>query len=291
MSPEPSRLRVGVLGCGHMGQLHARRVQGQSDLELLAVLDPAGVPQDLPGAAVLPPVDAVIIATPAHTHRELAQPLLDAGVACLIEKPLATRLEDLEDLKAYERLSVNHLERFNPAVRALPKGLRPRYFAAERLGSFQVRGSEVDVALDLMVHDLDLLGWLTGHPEPSLMRATGLPVMTAGVDMVEAWIEVGDCVAKLSASRVSPRPTRTLRLVSPGAYYSLDLRQGRGHTASPPELRPQELALDEGDALSHMHRAFFAAVRGQGAFPVPAREAAIAARWALAVSDAARSRL
>ena len=274
-----------------MGKLHARRIQAQEGLDLLAVVDPAGVPSDLPGASSLPALDAVVIATPAHTHRELAQTLLQAGVACLIEKPLATRLEDLDALARYERLSVNHLEHFNPAVRALPKGLRPRYFASERLCSFQERGSEVDVALDLMVHDLDLLGWLTGHPEPSLMRATGLPVMTSGVDMVEAWIELGDCVAKLSASRVSPRPQRSLRLVSPSAYYSLDLRQGRGHTTNTQDLTPRELPLDDGDAIHHMHQAFFAAVRGQGAFPVPAHQAAFAARWALAVSDAARARL
>jgi predicted dehydrogenase len=274
-----------------MGQLHARRVQAMPNVDLLAVVDPAGVPMDLPGAASLPDLDAVVIATPADTHRSLAQPLLEAGVACLIEKPLATRLEDLEVLAQFERISVNHLERFNPAVRALPAGLGPRYFASERLGSFQKRGSEVDVALDLMVHDLDLLGWLTGHQEPSLMRATGLPVMTSGVDMVEAWIEVGDCVAKLSASRVSPRPQRSLRLVSPQAYYSLDLRQGRGHTTNTQDLAQHELPMDQGDAISHMHRAFFAAVRGQGPFPVPAREAAFAARWALAVSDAARARL
>ncbi|MFT5586961.1 MAG: putative dehydrogenase [Cognaticolwellia sp.] len=274
-----------------MGQLHARRVHENPDLELLAVVDPAGVPAGFPGASALPRVDAVIIATPADTHRELAEPLLQSGVACLIEKPLATRLQDLEALSPFQRLSVNHLERFNPAVRALPQGLRPRYFAAERLGSFQRRGSDVNVALDLMVHDLDLLGWLTGHQEPSLMRATGLPVMTSGVDMLEAWIEIGDCVAKLSASRVSPKPQRSLRLVSASAYYSLDLRQGRGHTTSTHDLERKELKLDAGDAIHHMHKAFFAAVRGEGDFPVPAHQAAFAARWALTVSEAARARL
>ena len=274
-----------------MGQLHAKRVHESPDLELLAVIDPAGVPPEFPGASSLPRVDAVIIATPAHTHRQLAEPLLQSGVACLIEKPLATSIQDLDALSHFQRLSVNHLERFNPAVRALPLGLRPRYFAAERLCSFQKRGSDVDVVLDLMVHDLDLLGWLTGHREPSLMRATGLPVMTAGVDMVEAWIEIADCVAKLSASRVSSKPQRTLRLVSDSAYYSLDLRQGKGHTTSTQDLTRQELTLDAGDAIHHMHHAFFSAVRGEGDFPVPAHQAAFAARWALAVSEAARARL
>ncbi len=274
-----------------MGQLHARRVHGNPDLELLAVIDPAGVPPEFPKASSLPPLDAVIIATPAHTHRQLAEPLLQSGVACLIEKPLATSIQDLDALSHFHRLSVNHLERFNPAVRALPLGLRPRYFAAERLCSFQRRGSDVDVALDLMVHDLDLLGWLTGHREPSLMRATGLPVMTSGVDMVEAWIEIEDCVAKLSASRVSSKPQRSLRLVSDSAYYSLDLRQAQGYSTRTQDLMRQELKLDAGDAIHHMHQAFFSAVRGEGDFPVPAHQAAFAARWALAVSEAARARL
>lgn len=275
-----------------MGRLHASRLAANPRVELAAVVDPTGVPEGLPGRDSLPEgLDAVIVATPAHTHRGLAEPLLDAGVACLIEKPLATREADIAALSGFGRLSVNHIERFNPIVRALPEGLRPRYFASERLGSFQVRGSEVDVALDLLVHDLDLLGWWTGHQSPSLMRATGLPVRTDGVDMVEAWIEVGDCVAKLTASRVSPEPRRSLRLVDRQGYYSLDLRTRSGHHTGRSTLERQALEPRPEDALQTVHQRFLSALRGQGPFPVPAAQAAQAARWALEVGDAARARL
>lgn len=286
-------LRLGVLGCGRMGRLHAERLQKTPGVDLVAVLDPAGVPAHLPGVKALPALDGLVVATPAHTHAELTLPLLTVGLPCLVEKPLSPDLDQARALAAFEHLSVNHIERFNPAVRALPTGLRPRYVHAERLGPFTGRSARIDVCMDLMVHDLDLLGALQPEATPSLMRAVGIPVHTSGVDAVQAWVELetpsGPCTASLSASRASRAPQRRLRLVDDAHYYSLDLRTPRVERlpiGAPPQAA-ESLPIPDGDALGAIHAAFLRALRGQGAFPVSGTQALRALEWAARLSELA----
>ncbi|MCB9759352.1 MAG: Gfo/Idh/MocA family oxidoreductase [Alphaproteobacteria bacterium] len=278
MTP-PSRVRGALIGCGHMGGAHARRLLERADVDLVAILDP--VPPTEPALAALhrsalpEGLDFAVVAAPTRLHAALTRPLLEAGLAVLVEKPLAATVDEARGLLGHDRLSVGHIERFNPAVAALPEGLRPRYLRAERLSPFRARGTDVDVIHDLMIHDLDLLLHLDGS-EVTEVRAVGVPVMTPGVDIADVRLETASgCVASLTASRVSRASARHLRLVSEGAYFSLDLgertaervRWGAGQLAAEP------LAVPRRDALVALHDAFLAAVRGEGPFPAPAHEA------------------
>lgn len=265
-------IRVGLLGCGRMGRLHAHKLSARSDVTLVGVVDPAGVPPGLPGVDALPDVDAVIVATPAPTHG-LALDWLRAGVPCLIEKPLAATVNDAAALAAFEHASVNHLERFNPALVALGP-CTPSYLRAERLSEGGPRGLDVDVVHDLMIHDLDLaLHWLGPAHE---VRAVGVAVRSRSVDIAEAWVECARGVATFTASRVSRKSQRTLRVVDPRAYWSLDLQTGACLRVDWRDggLEGHPVPSAGGDALEAMHDAFFAAVEGGGPFPVPAAEAA-----------------
>jgi predicted dehydrogenase len=265
-------IRVGLLGCGRMGQLHARKLAARSDAALVGVVDPAGVAAGLPAVDALGDVDAVIVATPAHTHG-IALPWLQAGVPCLIEKPLASTVAGAESLAPFAHASVNHLERYNPALVALGP-CTPSYLRAERLSVGGPRGLDVDVVHDLMIHDLDLaLHWLGPAHD---VRAVGVAVRSGSVDIAEAWVECARGVATFTASRVSRKSQRTLRVVDPRAYWSLDLQTGACLRVDWRDggLEGVPVPSPGGDALESMHDAFFAAVAGEGEFPVPAAQAA-----------------
>lgn len=274
-----------------MGSLHARKLAGRSDVQLF-VLDPAGVPGDLPGVEELPEeLDAAIVAVPGSRHEQVARPLVEAGLPCLIEKPLAPTSAEARALVG-PRVSVNHLERVNPALAGLPAGLRPRYLRFERLAAPGPRGWDVDVLRDLMIHDLDLALHLAGPVRE--LRALGVPVLGRGVDVAEAWLEhEGGCVSTLTASRVSRAPQRRLRVVDEGAYWSLDLgaRSASEVRWSEGRLSPRELQLPDWDPLEEMHRRFLAAVRGEGDYPCPAVEALQAVELAEQLAEAVQARL
>lgn len=263
------RLRGALFGVGRMGTLHAERLAERPDVALTLV-DPARGYPALPERAAL---DFAVIATPAETHAEVALPLLARGVPCLVEKPLAADLEQAAALARWPRLSVGHIERYNPALAAVADA-RPRYIAAERLAPFSGRGADVDVIADLMVHDLDLARRFLPGPLRDV-RAVGVGVLTGQIDIANARLELGGGVAAITASRVSREPARTLRLFEDGLYWSVDLRArtvqkvrwGSGAlVAEPVEVPP-------GDALRNEHAAFLAAVRGEAPFPVPGAEA------------------
>ena len=150
-----------------MGRLHAEKLKPH----LVAVIDPAGVSEGLPRAHEVPPgIDAAVVAVPAAQHFEVALPLLQAGLPTLVEKPLAAELEQARVLAAFPRLCVNHLERFNPAMAALPGQVH--HISAQRMAPYMDRGTDVDVVLDLMIHDLDLVLRLLGPVHE--VRAVGL---------------------------------------------------------------------------------------------------------------------
>lgn len=273
-----------LVGHGHMGGIHARKLAARPDIDFAIVDPPKGHPRpDGP----LP--DFAIIASPTTTHAAVALPLLRAGVPCLIEKPLAATVEEATALAAFAHLAVGHVERFNPTLGPLrAAGGRARFLQAERLSPFQQRGTDVDVIADLMIHDIDLALWLLGGPVKDV-RAVGVGVMTGGADIVNARIELEGGVATLTASRVSHTPARSLRLVEEGIYWSADLRSRSLHRVrwGERDLAPEPVTIPAADAIEAEQDAFFAAVRGEAPYACTGAEALAA----LELADQIRQRL
>jgi len=280
--PGPTTLRGLLVGHGHMGELHARLLRSRTDVDL-AILDPArGL--EIPGDFR---PDFAVIASPTSTHGSVALPLLSAGTPCLIEKPLAHTLEDARALAAYPHLSVGHVERFNPAW-LVAEQVRPRFIQAERLATADPRGTDVDVIADLMIHDLDLVMQLLPGPVHEV-RATGVGVIGAAFDIVNARIQKGEGVATLTASRVSRRALRKLRLFEPGTYWSLDLLERAASRVDwgAGDLDGEPIQLPELNPLQAEQEAFLDAVRGRRSYPVPGTEAVATMELAQLIREAA----
>ncbi len=272
------RLNVALFGNGHMGRHHARHLAG----EALVVVDPE---QGLtPSLAEL---DCAVIAVPTSLHAEVAVPLLEAGIPCLVEKPLAATLEDARRLAAYPLLSVGHIERYNPAFRVMLP-VDARFVQAERLAPFAGRSPDADVVLDLMVHDLDLFLALL-PPEDRVVtevRANGLAVRTGRVDIAHARVETaGGRVGVFTASRVSRAGARHFRVMAPGVYWSLNLGIRKAHRVrwGEEQLGEEPVEVPPGDALADELAAFLAAVRSGGPFPVPGADGLAALELALTI--------
>jgi predicted dehydrogenase len=238
-----SAIRVAVVGVGSFGRNHARVYheleKQQQGVQLAAVVDANAAQaqavatqfgckaftrvEDLFGL-----VDAVSVAVPTVYHLRVASALMEAGVDVLIEKPLASTLEEADALaaiaKANQRVvQVGHLERFNPAVQAtLPIITRPMFFEVHRLSIFTARSLDVDVVLDLMIHDIDVVLSFVKSPVTEI-RAVGLPVVSNKVDIANVRLEFeSGCVANLTASRISTEKVRKLRFFQPREYVSVD---------------------------------------------------------------------
>jgi predicted dehydrogenase len=234
-----SRLRVGVVGVGYLGKLHAKIYAGMRDVELVGVVDAnadvaKSVAQEHGCAAYTDPaelldkVDAVSIVVPTSLHLPVARPFLERRIHMLMEKPLAPTWEESRELVELAERSgvifqVGHLERFNAGVMALADRVAdPRFIEVHRLGSFVARATDVDVVTDLMIHDIDIVMELVKAPIRSI-AATGTPVITAHVDIANARIEFENgAVANVTASRVSARKFRRIRVFGNARYYGLD---------------------------------------------------------------------
>jgi len=325
-----TRLRAAVVGVGHLGRHHARILRSLPDVELVGVVDAApgrarevGGPLGVPGWERIEEapsdLDAVVVAVPTAAHAEVAIPWLRRGVATLVEKPLARSTEEADRILEAARegeglLSVGHVERYNPAVRALRElRLSPAFVEAHRLAPFRSRSTDIGVLLDLMIHDLDLLFELVPD-EIASVDAIGVSVFTDREDLVSARLRLtGGCVANLTASRVSLHPMRRIRLFSPDSYVSLDfekryalaIRKGPAWEAARSRLAGleageaeaflenlpedavtvQELVVEESEPLREELRAFLDAVRAGGPAPVPGEEG----RRALAAAERIRA--
>lgn len=311
------RIRVGVIGVGALGQHHARVYASLPDATLVGVADtrpgraaeiagPLGTQGLTDYRQLLGQVDAVSIATPTVLHAEIGVDFLKAGVHVLVEKPVAHTLEEADRLIAAARenarvLQVGHLERFNPAVVALRKIVnRPRFFEAHRMGLFSPRSLDIDVILDLMIHDLDLIQLLVPS-KPKQISAVGIPILTRRIDIANARIEFEDgCVANVTASRVSMEKIRKLRLFQKQEYISLDFtRQDvavyalKGRPGGTPEIVSQTLAPARREPLQDELTAFLEAIRGQGAVQCTGEEGRKALELALRIlkqAEAAQAR-
>lgn len=227
-------MKVAVIGAGHMGRFHAEKFARLPGVELAAVVDPDPARAEVSDyRKILGEIDAAVIAVPTNLHHEVARACLDEGVHVLIEKPIAATLEEADDLVRLAKqknvvLQVGHVQRYSGAFQALARGVeRVLYVDAERLAGFKQRGAEVDVILDLMIHDLDLALSLA-RSEVSAVSACGFRVLTSDIDIASARVEFeSGCVADLTASRVSQAVVRKFRVFQPGLYVSADLGGGK----------------------------------------------------------------
>ena len=264
------RLRVAVYGVGSMGRHHARHL-GELGVDVVLV-DPAhghhGDERE---------IDAAVVAVPTQAHVTVARPLLDRGIPCLVEKPLAATAADAAVLAAYPHLAVGHVERFNPTLRALD-GVAIRFVQTERHAAYSGRGTDVDVILDLMIHDLDIFLGLVGADVVEV-RANGIAVATGGVDIAQARVTTrAGHVGTFTASRVSRKQVRSFRAFADDAYWSLDLgaRVGARVTWGDGGLVETPVRVEPLDPLRAELEAFLAAVRGLGPY-TPSGASALAA--------------
>ncbi len=284
-----SAIRTAVVGVGYLGRFHAQKYAAHHDCELVAVVDADAhrahsVANELGCQALTDPsdlagrVDAVSLASPTRLHFALAEPLLADGVHMLIEKPITTTLDEADALIAAAKannvvLQVGHLERFNPAMVAAASQLhQPLFIESHRIAPFNPRGADVSVVLDLMIHDIDLILELVASPLERL-DASGAAVISNDIDIANARLRFGDgCVANVTASRVSPKAERRMRIFQPNAYISLDLQAGSldiqrrdpNHQGPPTmaQIRHETQAPGQTDALADEIAAFVAAVQG-----------------------------
>jgi len=309
------KLRAAVVGVGYLGQFHAEKLAALKDVELVAVADADaarakqiaakhGCEAQADPRALLGEVDLVSIAVPTEHHHEVALAFLDAGVHVLVEKPMTRTLEEADALLAAARakgvlLAVGHLERFNPAFRALAATLeRPLFIDCERLSGFKQRGIDVDVVLDLMIHDLDLVLSMA-KSEIGQVSACGFQVMTDSIDIANVRIEFASgCVANLSASRVSQSPVRKLRVFQTDQYASADLQAGKlrvvrrnVNDTRGGAITQDESGFDDRDALRSEIEDFVAAVRGGRPPLVTGEDGRKALALALEVSRLVHARL
>ena len=312
-----ANLRVGVIGVGRLGSLHARHLAGFDGVTLSGVydIDPrrsavvareVGTTSSSDLDALLAKCDAVTVAVPTSVHAEVGLRALGAGKPVLMEKPLAATLGEADALCALaerqgRQLQVGHVERFNQAIRAArPHFGDLRYFECTRLAPFQSRGTDVAVVLDMMIHDLDLILHLTGGTPVTEVRASGVAVLSPHEDVATARVEFADgAVASVTASRIARTRVRALRMFQTDGYFSLDLLHGRGEFM---RLRPEtrfeqparmedaveivELSTPPADALALELGSFVHAVRGDQGVVATGREGRAALALALRVSEA-----
>jgi len=280
-------VRTAVIGVGYLGRFHAQKYAALPESALVAVVDARAEVRDRVAAEVgcravadyrdiLDEVEAVSIATTTPAHFPIAQDCLERGVHVLVEKPITETPEQARTLIETARrrgriLQVGHLERFNSAVLALEGVLgTPRFIESHRLAPFKERGTDVNVVLDLMIHDIDLIQSLVGSPIVSI-DAVGTSVFSQELDIANARIRYANgCVANTTASRVSMKMERKLRLFQDDAYVSIDLQQKvltivrkplAGAAATPGQVSIEERSFEQGDALKFEIEAFLRSIR------------------------------
>lgn len=284
-------IRTAVIGVGYLGRFHAQKYSSMPGCVLVGVADPHANARDAVAAELgvkgyadhrelLGLVDAVSVVTHTPAHFPVAADFLKAGVHVLVEKPVTETVEQARELIALAAssgrvLQVGHLERFNAVILAAESQLRnPRFLECHRLAPFRERGTDVNVVLDLMIHDIDIVQSIVRSPLTSI-DAVGTPVFSDEIDIANARLRFGNgCVANVTASRVSLKTERKLRIFQDDAYISMDLQQKvltvirKRPADAPPGPLPvtiEEQNLDQGDALRAEIESFITCVRDGGA--------------------------
>jgi len=282
------RVRAAVIGVGYLGAFHAEKYASLEGVELVAVADVDGeraatIAEKVGAHAVgdyrelAGRIDCASLAVPTNAHHEIAAWLLDHGIDVLVEKPIAQSAAEGRDLVARAAaagriLQVGHLERFNPAIRSLAGVLRrPRFIECHRLAPFSERGTEVDVILDLMIHDLDIILSLVDAPVERV-EVVGVPVLSENVDIANARLRfVGGTIANVTASRVALKRERKIRFFQADAYVSVDYgarnirvcRKLASRAGELPEIDIAEQSFSDADPLYDEIEAFVASVRSR----------------------------
>ena len=283
-----------------MGRYHADKFSRLPGVELAAVVDPDPARAKVSDyRAVLDKIDAAVIAVPTDKHHAVAREFLQRGKHLLIEKPIAATLaeaDELVELAAQKKciLQIGHVQRYSNAFQALARRVdKPLYIDAERLAGFKQRGAEVDVILDLMIHDLDL-AFSLANSEVSAVSACGFRVLTNDIDIASARIEFeSGCVADLTASRVSQAVVRKFRVFHPGLYASADLQDGKLRYVRQVggAIEETEEKHDGGDALAAQAESFFLAVTKNQPVQVDGAEGRRVLKLALDIGRLVRERL
>jgi predicted dehydrogenase len=299
-------LRAAVVGAGHLGKFHAEKYAGMPGVELAAVVDidlerAEQVAASAGGMAfgdhldLVDRVDLASVVVPTRFHYAVARDLLDAGIHVLVEKPFTASVVEGRDLIQRSALcgrvlQVGHIERFNPAIEALRERIKePRFIEAYRIAPFDARGTDVDVVLDLMIHDIDLVLQLVRSPIVQI-DASGSPVLTSNVDIANARLRFANgCVANLTASRVGGKRERRIHVFQKNACFSADLGNRRlavhhrREGVDGPELASELLQLEANDALAAEIHAFVECINHGGVPPVTGSDGLLALQTAFEV--------
>ena len=280
--PLTEKIRTAVVGVGYLGQFHAEKYAQLENAELVAVVDldrerAAQVAEKVGARScsdfreILGQVDAVSIVVPTQAHYEVAKAFLEKGVHVLLEKPITTTLAEADELiriaasmKAV--FQVGHLERFNPAVLALDGVVsKPGFIESIRIAPFKPRGTDVNVVLDLMIHDIDIIQNIVGSKVKDI-SSIGTPVFSEEEDIANARIQFANgCIANVTASRISLKSERKMRIFQPDAYISVDFqnktfavfRKGDGEMfPGVPNITKEEHSFGQTDALKSEIEAF-----------------------------------
>jgi len=311
------KIKVGVVGVGYLGQFHAEKYAKLKGVELVGVVDVdtrrakeiAKKFKTQPffhHAEILDRVQAVSIAVPTAVHHVIAKECLIHGIDVLIEKPISTTLREADELIELAEtnrliLQVGHLERFNGAFLALEGIVRhPMFVESNRLGPFLMRGTDVDVVLDLMIHDIDiLLSWVPSRVK--WLHAVGIPVLTPRIDIANVRIEFENgCTANLTASRVSREKMRKTRLFQPDGYLSIDFLTSKaifagkkegGKTGELPSIFIKKIRGKKVDPLNVEIQSFLECVRDRTPPRVSGRDGRRALDVALQIVEQIRERI
>ncbi len=312
-----SALRTAVVGVGYLGNFHAQKYAALDGVELVGVVDSNAARAAEVAAAcgcraftdyreLLGQVDAVSVVVPTQYHHQVAQDFLAAGVHVLIEKPITVTIEQADQLVALADakklvFQVGHLERFNPVLMAAEEVLNtPLFVESVRIAPFKPRGTDVNVVLDLMIHDIDIIQHLVKSPVDKI-AAIGAPVFTGEEDIANARIAFANgCVANVTASRISLKSERKMRIFQRDAYLTLDFqnkkllvaKRGEGELLPGiPNVQVQERELGQSDPLLSEISSFVEAIREGKQPQVSGRDGRMALETALKINEALNGRL
>ncbi len=303
------KLRVGVVGAGYLGRFHAEKYARMDDVELVCVVDiDKSRAEDVAGRFntkayshhqyLFGKVDAVSIVVPTPAHFSVAKDFLENDIDVLIEKPMAETTEEADELIRFSKsknliIQVGHLERFNPAVVALQNIIKkPMFIESHRLSIYKDRCTDVSVVLDLMIHDIDIILNFV-RSEITGIHAAGIPVISGQVDIANARLEFkSGCIANVTASRISTKNERKIRLFQKNAYISVDFAN-QGITVIQqndnieggliPGMEIKQLSFKKGDALEDELKSFVKAVRRREAPEVTGQMGRDALKIALSI--------
>jgi predicted dehydrogenase len=293
---QEQKISAGVVGVGYLGKFHAEKYAQSKRVTLAGVVDvneararevaaPLGTSAWTDHRELFDRVQCVSIAVPTALHYSVARDFLAAGIHVLVEKPLCVDIVEGKELVEFAEakgliLQVGHLERFNPAIRRLEGVIKePKFVECHRLAPFVERGTDVDVILDLMIHDIDVIASLVRSPVDRV-EAVGVPVLTEKPDIANARIRfVNGCIANVTSSRVSLKRERKVRFFQPDAYISIDYDQRRAQIFRKPppgagwfDIRGENIAIHEGDPLADEIDSFLDCVQGKAVPLVSGRD-------------------